>query len=147
MYPRANTLGLIIKDDRILLEEQEGIHSKGIGYYYRPIGGTIEFGEKSTDTLIREYKEELGVEITIKKYITCLENIFKINESIGHEITQVYLIDFKDEHLYSNELFNVIEGEKFTTAKWILIEEILSGEKVLYPNGLKSILNEQFCPS
>lgn len=51
MQPRANTLGLILKDQFILLEEQEGKHSKGSGYYYRPIGGMIEFGEKSAETL------------------------------------------------------------------------------------------------
>lgn len=140
MYPRANTLGLIIKDNYILLEEQEGKHSKGIGYYYRPIGGTIELGEKSDETLIREFYEELGVEIVIKRYISCLENIFVIDNNIGHELTQIYLVDFKDEKLYLREKFNVSEGMKVTVAKWLSKEEIISGEKVLYPNGLKDLL-------
>jgi hypothetical protein len=46
MYPRANTLGIIVKDNYLLLEELKGKHSKGIGFYYRPIGGTIELGER-----------------------------------------------------------------------------------------------------
>jgi hypothetical protein len=33
MYPRANTLGIIVKDDYILFEEQKGKHLKGIGFY------------------------------------------------------------------------------------------------------------------
>lgn len=69
MFPRANTLGIVIKDSYILLEEKEGKHSKGEGIYYRPIGGTIEFGERSDETLIREFKEELGVDIFIKRYV------------------------------------------------------------------------------
>ncbi|WP_019637994.1 NUDIX hydrolase [Paenibacillus fonticola] len=142
MYPRANTLGLIIKDNHILLEENEGKHSKGIGYYYRPIGGTIELGEKSNETLIREFHEELGIEVIIKRYITCLENIFRIDENIGHEITQIYLVDFKDTKLYNKERFTLVEGEKTTSAKWLKIDEILSGKKILYPNGLTDVLYE-----
>jgi hypothetical protein len=36
MYPRANTLGIILKKNYILLEEQKGNHSKGNGLFYRP---------------------------------------------------------------------------------------------------------------
>jgi 8-oxo-dGTP pyrophosphatase MutT (NUDIX family) len=102
MYPRANSLGLIIKDNNILLEEQEGKHSKGIGYYYRPIGGTIELGERSNETLIREIHEELGVEVVIRRYITCLENIFRVDESIGHEITQFEYQVASAHHSHTN---------------------------------------------
>ncbi|KGR77421.1 NUDIX hydrolase [Ureibacillus manganicus] len=144
MYPRANTLGLIFKDNFILLEEQEGKHSKGIGYYYRPIGGTIELGEKSDETIIREFYEELGVEIVIKSYISCLENIFYIYENVGHEITQIYLVDFKDKDLYQNEYFIVSEKNKVTRAIWVAKEELLLGNKILYPNGLIDLLIEEF---
>ncbi|MEK3808138.1 NUDIX domain-containing protein [Bacillus sp. FSL H8-0547] len=132
MYPRANTL-----------EEQEGQNSKGIGLYYRPIGGTIEFGEKSSETLVREFSEEIRVEVVVRRYISCIENIFKINENIGHEITQIYLVEFKDTNLYQQEYFTVSEGNKVTCAKWILKEEIFSGGKVLYPSGLTELLKEQ----
>ncbi|GGE78518.1 NUDIX hydrolase [Priestia taiwanensis] len=136
MHPRANVLGLLMKDNCILLEERYGKHSKGTGYYYRPIGGTIEFGEHSTETLVREFQEELGVEIVINQYITCIENIFTIEGNTGHEITQVYVVIFKDERYYEQERFLVSEGEMQTSAKWVLIEEALSGEKVVYPTSL-----------
>ncbi|WP_409292913.1 hypothetical protein [Peribacillus sp. SCS-37] len=47
MRPRANTLGIVSNEDHLPLEEQQGRHSKGEGYFYRPIGGTIELGERS----------------------------------------------------------------------------------------------------
>lgn len=144
MYPRTKSLGLIIKDNYILLEEQVGKHSKGIGYYYRPIGGTIELGERSDETVVREFYEELGVEIVIRRYISCLENIFKIDDDIGHELIQIYIVDFKDERLYQKENFTVTEGMKVAVAKWVSKDEIISGEKVLYPNGLKDLLEEAF---
>ncbi|KPB06276.1 NUDIX hydrolase [Bacillus sp. CHD6a] len=143
MYPRANTLGIIVKDNDILLEEQEGKHSKGIGSYYRPIGGTIEFGERSNETLVREFTEELGVDVVIKRYISCIENIFTFDENLGHEITQIYLVEFKDRNLYHKEYFTVSEGNEITYAKWIDKDEIFSGEKVLYPNGLTELLKKE----
>lgn len=100
MYPRSNVLGIVTQNKQILVEEQSGKHSKGSGFYYRPIGGTIEWGEHSQEALIREFHEELGVEIIINHHVKCIENIFKIDENIGHEITQIYLVEFSDPKLY-----------------------------------------------
>lgn len=140
MYPRAKTLGLIYKGNQILLEENEGKHSKGTGTYYRPIGGTIEIGEKSRDTIRREFLEELAVEVEITRYITCMENIFEIEGSIGHEIIQIYEVAFKDSALYQRESFQVNEGSRVTTAKWIHLKDLFDGKKQLYPEDLKNFL-------
>lgn len=123
MQPRANTLGILFNENSILLEEQEGKHSRGTGIFYRPIGGTIEFGERSSVALKREYKEELGVDINIKQYITCVENIFQIDDKIGHEITQLYEIQFVDNILYNKTQYEVVELNKHTVAKWISINK------------------------
>lgn len=143
MYPRAKALGIVIWDNKILLEEQIGIHSQGNGFYYRPIGGTIELGEKSNETIIREYKEEIAENIEIKCYISCLENIFRIDESIGHEIIQIYLVKFRDTTLYQKKSFKVVEGSKTTYAKWISLKDIVEGKKILYPNGLNELLQKK----
>ena len=142
MYPKANTLGIILRNNKILLEELEGKHSKRIGIYYRPIGGTIELGEKSSETIIREYSEEIAVDIKIKRYIGCLENIFRIDENVGHEITQIYLVEFTNQSLYHKESFKVVEGRKTTFTKWITLEEIIDGKKILFPNGLTDLLQK-----
>ena len=144
MYPQAKTLGLVLKEDCILLKEQNGPHSKGEGDYYRPIGGTIELGETSAETLMREFKEELSVEVSIEQYVTCLENIFSIHTNIGHEIIQIYLVKLNDPTLYKKERFDIKEGNKMTYAKWIPIVEVEAGQKVLFPNGLPELLQEKF---
>lgn len=136
MTPRANTLGIIYRGNQILLEENEGSHSKGAGIYYRPIGGTIELGEKSSETLKREFYEELAVDIEISRYITCLENIYEIKGRIGHEITQIYEVSFKDAALYQRESFQVVEGNRITYAKWMDVKELSDSKIVLFPEGL-----------
>lgn len=140
MSPRANTLGIIYRDDQILLEENGGKHSRGTGIYYRPIGGTIELGEKSSETLKREFYEELATDIEVRSYITCLENIYEIEGRIGHEITQIYEVAFKNSALYQRDSFRVVEGNRITYAKWINLKDFLEGKKVLYPEGLIDFL-------
>lgn len=140
MYPRANTLGIILKENQILLEEIKGKHSRGTGLYYRPIGGTIELGEKSSETIKREFLEELAVEVEVTRYITCLENIFEIEGEMGHEITQVYELAFKDPTLYQKDTFQVVEGTRITYAKWINLKDLVQREKVLYPEDLHDYL-------
>ena len=104
-----------------------GKHSKGEGTYYRPIGGTIEYGERSTDALVREYKEELNVDIIVRKYIGCVENIFKVDGNLGHEIIQLYSVGFKDKINYTRDLFEVVEGKKKAYAKWIPLADFING--------------------
>jgi 8-oxo-dGTP pyrophosphatase MutT (NUDIX family) len=135
-YPRAKVFGILQYGQRLLVEEFEGEHSRGSGIYYRPIGGSIEFGEKSTDALIREYKEEIKVTVEIDKFIECIENIFMINGHIGHEIFLVYQVVFVDKENYNRELFEIRENEKVSFAKWIDIMDVVTGEKVLFPDGL-----------
>lgn len=140
MFPRANTLGLIYRNNEILLEENEGRHSRGTGVYYRPIGGTIELGEKSIETIQREFYEELATDIEVRRHITCLENIFEIEGSIGHEITQIYEVIFKDSALYQKDSYQVVEGNRVTYAKWIPLEDLFNGKKLLYPEELINFL-------
>ncbi|TGB04941.1 NUDIX domain-containing protein [Halobacillus salinus] len=142
MYPRAKSLGLVIHNDLLLLEQYKGKHSNGEGNYYRPLGGTIEFGERSDWTVNREFKEELGIEVIIQRYITCLENIFKINGDVGHEIFQIYLVDLKEEWMYDKPYLEVKEGTRSSKALWVPIRKVLDGNEFIYPEGLTKIIRD-----
>ncbi|HEK9103060.1 NUDIX hydrolase [Bacillus pfraonensis] len=132
MYPRAKVFGIVLHNERILVQEYvtEG------ETYYRPLGGSIEFGEKSAETVIREYKEELGTQIEVIDYLGCLENMFHG----GHEIIQLYSLRFLDPSLHENEMIPVRDGERNAYAKWIPMIAFLEQEKVLYPNELMHFL-------
>ncbi|MDN7240788.1 NUDIX domain-containing protein [Planococcus sp. N028] len=143
MRPRANTLGLLFHEGCLLVEEQHGIHSKGTGLFYRPIGGTIELGEPSAQALVREYREELNADVEIVRYVSCLENIYQIEGNVFHEITQLYMVSFKENALYKKKTFTVTEGTKTTTARWLPLTDLRKPETILYPVGLLDVINQE----
>ncbi|OXT16221.1 hypothetical protein B9K06_16430 [Bacillus sp. OG2] len=138
--PRANTLGIIYKDGRILAEKLSGKHSKGEGVFYRPLGGTIELGEISIDALKREFMEEIGAEINIVNYIACIENIYSINGITRHELTQLYEAELVNESLYEKESIPVNENGRKSEAKWIPVISFIDEREVLFPAGLENYL-------
>lgn len=82
--------------------------------YYRPIGGTVEFGEKTIDTLKREIYEETGQTIVNEKLFHISENTFTHNGEKGHEIVFVYTGEFVGNEIYNYEEYWLTEsnGEK-----------------------------------
>ncbi|KIL50917.1 NUDIX hydrolase [Jeotgalibacillus campisalis] len=142
MRPIAKTLGIIRKDDKVLLEQQNRKHSKGTGNFYRPLGGTIELGEKSGDALIREFKEEIGADIEIDGYLGCVESIFRVDDQTGHEIILLYAASFKDSILYEEEMFHVTEPGKQTVAIWVPVEELENDTCIVYPEETKEKIKE-----
>ncbi|MEM5648538.1 NUDIX hydrolase [Bacillus cereus] len=132
MYPRAKAFGLAVHQDRLLVQEY---YTEG-ETYYRPLGGSIELGEKSAHTVIREFKEELHTEIEITNYLGCLENVFHLDGGIGHEIIQLYSLRLLDTSLYEMEILNIQDEQAVTYAKWIPIKAFIQKEKILYPDGI-----------
>jgi 8-oxo-dGTP pyrophosphatase MutT (NUDIX family) len=111
--------------------------------FYRPLGGGIEFGERSQEALVRELREELGAEVAGLRYLGTLENIFTFAGEVGHEIVLVYDGRLADEGYYTQESvqgFEVEMSEPFT-AVWKALA-FFQGEDAppLYPDGLLELL-------
>lgn len=83
-------LALSIHHGRLLVQEYHSADET----FYRPLGGSIELGEQSAHTVIREFREELHTEVEITNYLGCLENVFHLDGDIGHEIIQLYSFAF-----------------------------------------------------
>ena len=110
--------------------------------FYRPLGGGIEFGEKSEDTVRRELMEEINAEVAEVWYLGTLENIFVFNGTPGHEIVQVYDGVLKNSGLYDQAMIVGQEAEidEVFDAVWMSLDPFESGESILYPTGLLELL-------
>ena len=76
--------GVCVRDGKLLL-----CRAKGGSSTYLP-GGHIEFGETGRQALVREVKEELGVESSTGQFLGVVENAFLQHGKPHAEINLVY---------------------------------------------------------
>lgn len=142
MIIRPIAICLFSHDGRILAAE--GYDPLKQQIFYRPLGGGIEFGEHSRDTIVREIQEELGTAVTDLRYIATLENRFVFNGRPGHEIVQVYDGRFEDAALYQQPALSGIEDDASAfTAVWKSRNDFMGqNAPPLYPDGLLDLLRQ-----
>lgn len=138
-YIRCSAIGIIKKGNKILVFEGRD-ESRDLTFY-RPLGGGIEFGERSHEALKREFMEEMGLEIDVLDFLGVNENIFTYEGQKGHGNMFLYECKFKDKSQYDIEEFVCHEddGVEFK-ALWIDIEDIKNKHLVCYPEGIEKIL-------
>lgn len=129
--------------DRILVNE--GYDPVKEERFFRPLGGGIEFGETSMDTVCRELMEELSVEVDRNSltYLGTLENIFTFLGKPHHEIIMIYDGALKPPALYDRA---VIAGKEANggriRAEWKNLNDFGANKSILYPTGLLELLRE-----
>jgi 8-oxo-dGTP pyrophosphatase MutT (NUDIX family) len=140
-FVRPIAICVFRKDDSIFAFE--GYDTPTDQIFYRPLGGSIEFGELSAQTIVRELREEIGAEILNLCYLGTLENIFSHEGARGHEIVQVYAADFADPAFHARDSLIGFEdnGMPFT-ARWVPLADFRAGTYPLYPNGLLELLDQ-----
>lgn len=137
---RTIALCLFRRGDSLLVAESYN-PNKG-QTFYRSLGGGIEFGERAADTVVREIREELGVEIEAGslRYLFTMENIFTYLGQPGHEIVLIFDGAFADAALYQREELVAHEDDNAPfKAIWKRLDEFGPGAP-LYPDGLVEML-------
>lgn len=137
---KVKALGLHWREDKLLAAEvfDDQGRLKGV----RPLGGSIEFGEQWQSALMREFKEELSVDVEIKGSPLIMENIYTHEGEVGHEVL------FICEVVFSTAMFRQHSSIEFhedsgtpCTARWFDLAELdLPGGPALFPAGLKTAL-------
>ena len=137
---RFKALGLHWRDGRLLAAEvlDDAGHVKGV----RPLGGTVEFGEKAELAVVREFQEELGITVETVSPPTYMENIFVHEGSLGHEVVAIFDVSFPPNAFVSEKRIQFTEDSGTTCfAEWFSLDALdLPEGPQLYPAGLKAHL-------
>ena len=132
---RIVAIGLFRRDGRILVAP--GHDDVKAQRFFRPLGGAVEFGEAAADTLGREIREELGLEIRDAVRLGVLENRFVYRGEPGHEIVFVFDAAFVDERVYARDALPIVEPGWDGPATWVDPSAL---SVPLYPTGLDRLV-------
>lgn len=124
------TVGVLVKNNRVLVQREKN------GREYALPGGHIKIGETLEAGLVRDYKEETGVDIKVKRLLWSEECFWEWKGKQAHNIAFYYLIEEcngfeipdNGEFISHKDNCNVVIG-------WIDIEQLKS--VIIYPEFLR----------
>ena len=131
---RPISIGIVRRGNALLLMVVRADDGSIKGW--RPLGGTIEFGERAADTLKREFAEELGLAIAEPQLLTVLENLYTHQGAAGHEIVFVFETHLADDDAYRQNGFAFEDGGMHNEVQWVELARFRAGEARLFPKGL-----------
>jgi ADP-ribose pyrophosphatase YjhB (NUDIX family) len=135
---RVIVIGLAWHEGKLLAAEVEDDNGRVKGI--RPLGGSIEFGETREQALDREFREELGTSVTITGPWTALENIYRHEGAMGHEIVFAADVQLHARTLYERDEIRFAEHDgSACIARWFSLDVLPAGI-ALYPDGLAALL-------
>lgn len=137
--PRVISIGIVTRDDGAILVFEAFDRSKG-SWFYRPLGGAVEFGETAAAALVREIHEELSLEVTDVSLLGVLENLFMYEGRPGHEVVFVHACRLADASAYGREAMEGVEdnGEPMRVV-WRRLDSFDAGHR-LVPEALGEML-------
>ncbi|WP_265515810.1 NUDIX hydrolase [Nitratireductor luteus] len=137
---RVIAIGLHWRDGRLLAAEI--YDDKGQVKGVRPLGGEVEFGELWSTAIVREFKEELGIDVSVKGDPLVMENIFTHEGVAGHEVVFIGEVLFPDCAFAGQDRIAFQEDNGVPClARWFDLSDLdLDSGPRLYPSGLKDLL-------
>ncbi len=106
-------------------------------------GGRVEGGESSATSLAREFREELGTDVTVERPLWIVENFFTYRDTPFHELGFYYLVTLPPDDCEPSRVREGVEqkanGETLRlTFRWFALEAL--GGLTIYPSFLKTAL-------
>lgn len=132
-------VAIVIRNGKKILIQKDDRAS-----HYTLPGGRCELGENSINTGIREFKEETGIDITLKKKVGMIENFFvsSFNGKNYHEILMIHEYKFNDYNLYNKSSIANIEEKKkeHLTYIWLNVDELKKAN--FKPEAILDMINK-----
>jgi len=117
---RVRVCGIVINEDSILLVNHSGINKSGS--WWAPPGGGVEFGESLEEALIREFEEETGLLIEVKKQLFISEYI---KDSL-HAVEVFFLVKVRSgELIKGNDPELTADKQHIVGVKYVTFDELL----------------------
>ncbi len=88
---RIRVAGILVHNDQILLVR----HEKNRKSYYLLPGGGMEYGESASQALIREFKEEVGLNVEIGKLVMVQDSI---PPNLHRQVLNLYFLAQTSSH-------------------------------------------------
>ena len=104
--------------------------------FQRPLGGHVEFGEYALDTVRREFREEIGQELTDVRRFGVLENIFGWRGGTEHEVVFIFAAAFASAAAYEIEEQPILDNP----GRRVLWRPADAVSPPLYPAGLPELI-------
>ncbi|MDQ6661285.1 MAG: NUDIX domain-containing protein [Chloroflexota bacterium] len=129
--------GVVISNNAILF--QKAVEDK-YTFWFLP-GGRAELSESAQETLKREMREELDLDIKVERLLWVVENFFDNGKFLVHELGLYFLMTFpEDAHIYSQgTLFEREHAGDHLVFEWLPIDSLATAS--LYPSFLKKVLH------
>ena len=128
--------GICVQNGKVLL--QKATNDPGFAFP----GGHAVFGETNAETLIREFKEEIGGDISVGELRWVGEVFFPWGNRPCHQICLYYSVEITDGSTPRDGVFAAkehIEGRSFDMEfHWVSFNEIPGLE--IYPDNCKKFL-------
>ena len=132
--------GLLTHNNKILLQKPKNDH-------YAIIGGHVSGFETTTETLKREFEEELHAKIEIDRLFAVGEIFFPWGQKPCHQICMYYKVHLSNEHDIPLEGcwhgYDELDNERIDLDYcWVLLEHLKNGAKVYPLELIPYILHE-----
>jgi ADP-ribose pyrophosphatase YjhB (NUDIX family) len=129
---RVVARGAGFREDELLI--YEGTDPETGELFYRLLGGGVEFGEHSREAVVREFEEELGVELADPELVGTFERVFEFAGGTGHEVWRVFEGRIVEDWPYERDAFTFIEPELDLEiqARWLPVERLRADDTTFY---------------
>lgn len=131
--------GICVRDGKVLLQTTTG-EDRSFAFP----GGHVAFGETNAQTLIREFKEEIGADISVGDLKWVAEIFFPWGNRPCHQICLYYMVDIQNPEIPQDGSFLAkehLEGRNFDLEfHWVPLEQV--GEPAVYPVNAGALLGK-----